>query len=75
MKCPYCDQEMQNGTLRCVKTTPVWYADDVQVSWANRILGGAGRLTGGKMHFASRDIPGTFCPSCKKLTLETGVVK
>ncbi len=75
MQCPYCGRQMQTGVLRCIKNTPVWYADDVQVSWTNRNLGGAGRLTGGKTNFSTLDIPGTFCPACKKLTLDTGVVK
>jgi hypothetical protein len=59
MKCPYCDNEMEEGAL-IIKTVPQWLKKDEKI----------GRFLNCKRHFAYNEILAHRCGKCKKIILE-----
>ena len=48
-----------------------------QTAWDQfcNALGGIGQLTAAQVNWAKGKIPGDYCPSCKKMIIETDIVR
>ena len=75
MNCPYCSEPLQAGFLRFDgRSLMRWVPEGITGSrkfW--NALGGVGTLTAAQYPFSGARLPGHFCPSCKKLIIDTDV--
>ena len=77
MKCPYCNEQMVHGIIRYDSRSALrWHADG-ETAWDQfcNALGGIGQLTAAQVIWAKGKIPGDYCPSCKKMIIETDIVR
>lgn len=79
MKCPYCGNEMHSGLLRTYREPARWIPSAEEKSRLERFwdsLGGVGGLTAEQRNsWSGGKIPASFCPQCKKMIIETDIVK
>ena len=77
MNCPFWSSEMQSGSIRFDGRSRIkWKPDNGQPVSFWDSLGGAGRLTEAEYDFwGNGSIKGDFCPSCKKLIIDTDIQK
>lgn len=80
MNCPYCSKVMQAGLIRFDgRSLMRWIPQDASRSRSQTFwdaLGGVGELTAAQCNpFSHGKLPGHFCPSCKKLIIDTDVTK
>ena len=80
MKCPYCNKQMVHGFIRYDSRSGLrWHADgDTSSKWDKfcDALGGIGQLTAAlEDNWAKGNIPGDYCPGCKKMLIETDIVR
>ena len=59
MKCPYCEQEMVEGTLRSQKI-PTWFQKGEK----------SGVKIPVKKHFTYNETAGYYCDRCKKMIID-----
>ena len=80
MKCPYCGELMKSGVIRYDSRSGLrWSADGENPSSWDKLcgaLGGIGQLTAAEENGWERgSIRGDYCPACKKLMIETDIVR
>jgi len=80
MTCPYCNTEMQPGTIHFDGRSRMrWRADDDNKSRSDRFwdsLGGVGELTEVKYNWGGAGtIKSNYCPACKIMIFETDITK
>ncbi len=75
MNCPLCGKEMQPGRLKVQKCMPVWYGDDEAVSGIDRTLGGIGRLIPPEKNLVTAMFPASYCRTCRKMVIDTDIMK
>ena len=80
MICPFCGEEMKAGTIHFDGRSRIrWYADDENKSGADRFwdfLGGVGEMTGAEYNWGGAGkFKSDYCPTCKKMIIETDIVK
>ena len=74
MNCPYCNGDMQAGVIRFDGRSGMrWEKEGHPIDFWDS-LGGIEKLTAARIGFFSGGaLPGHFCPSCKKLIIDTDV--
>ena len=76
MLCPYCNQEMTDGTLSCDGRSSLLFSRGDKRMPFSEMLGGTGRLTAAQHRFwQGIVVKANFCPKCKKIIIDTDVVK
>lgn len=75
MECPFCHKPMEPGHLNVMRSSPVWYPDDRKISGIDRFFGGIGTLLAPEKTWSQMIFPGHFCPTCKKMILDTDIIK
>ena len=76
MICPYCNKEMIDGNLSCDGRASLLFSPgDKRMPFLDQI-GGAGRLTAAQGGGWSRiQVKANFCRDCRKIIIDTDVVK
>lgn len=74
MKCPCCEREMVSGSLTSSRDKPCFVEDGRKLSFGESICG-TGQLTATVSNGIVNSIPAHYCPSCRKMIIETGVEK
>ena len=78
MKCPYCNEEMQHGTMSCDGRGGTCFVQEgVKRTWGDA-LAGVGIVKAkspGGLNFWRVEIEGDYCEKCKKLILDAEVSK
>ena len=76
MNCPYCNGDMQAGVIRFDGRSGCrWEREGESIGFWDS-LGGVGTLTAADIRmFSGGRLPGHFCPSCKKLIIDTDLTK
>ncbi len=75
MKCPYCNQEMQEGIISGDGRSGVyWKTGDKKANFMD-MLGGTGKIEAVKYTLASFTIDANYCAACKKMIFETDISK
>lgn len=73
MKCPYCNQEMQNGIISGDGRSKVyWKAGGKKANFTDK-LGGTGKLEAVNYSLATFTIEADYCVTCKKIIFETDI--
>lgn len=74
MKCPYCDGEMQHGTLCGDGRSGVRFDQEgKKLTWSDKLAGmGALKV---KMKFYRFNIEADYCEKCKKIIFDAEVGK
>ena len=80
MKCPYCGDQMKSGVIQYDSRCRLrWRSDGDTRSHLDRFfdeMDGVGLLTESKVSlWGIGRIPGDYCPSCKKLIIETDIIQ
>ena len=80
MNCPYCSGDMQAGVIKFDGRSLMRWIPETETKSRSQAfwdtLGGVGGLTAAKCDpFAGGKMPSHFCPSCKKLIIDTDVTK
>ncbi len=75
MKCPYCNQEMENGIISGDGRSGVfWKKGDKKAGFMDR-LGGAGKIEAAKYTLTTFTMEANYCPACKKMIIDTDILK
>lgn len=79
MACPFCGREMTRGSIRFGGRASLrWLPEGAEKSLSDRFwdaLGGVGTLTAGRCSTrGTGTLPADYCPSCRKMILETDIV-
>ena len=76
MLCPYCSQEMLDGNLSCdARSSLIFSPGDKPLKFFDR-LGGTGQLTAAKQKlWTGIVVKANFCRACKKIVIDTDVMK
>lgn len=80
MNCPWCGGKMRPGILHFDGRGPIrWIPEDERKSASDRLwdsLGGVGSLTAQKRNgWGTGKLAAPFCPSCKKMVIDTDIEK
>ena len=80
MKCPYCGEQMTSGVIRYDGRSGLrWSTDaDNRSGWDKFYdsIGRIGQLTAAEENsWARGSVSGNYCPTCKKLIIETDIVR
>ena len=76
MNCPYCDRPMEAGAVRFDGRSGCRWEKEGDSTGFWDSLGGVGTLTAAEIRlFSGARLAGHFCPSCKKLIIDTDVTK
>ena len=76
MNCPYCHSPMEAGIVRFDGRSGIRWEKEGESMGFWDSLGGIGALTAAQIRlFSGGRLPGHFCPSCKKLIIDTDVTK
>ncbi len=76
MRCPYCQQEMTDGNLNCdARSSLIFSPGNKPLGFFERI-GGTGSLTAAEFQmWRGIVVKASFCRDCKKIIIDTDVVK
>ena len=75
MNCPYCGEETRQGKLFSGRQAFAWRDDQAKRTFWD-CLGWVGGLTAAEVDFWSGNyVPAAFCEKCKKIIIDTGVMK
>lgn len=75
MNCPWCEREMQAGTITGDgRSKARFQPEGVRYSFGD-LLAGTGLLTAARYKWVNLGIPAHFCSHCKKIVIETDVAK
>lgn len=74
MKCPYCENEMQNGSIVGDGRTKVHWVPEGEKYGLMDALAGKGRLDA-NYTFAAFNIEANYCKTCKKMIIDTNISK
>lgn len=73
MKCPYCEKEMQNGTISGDGRSGVYFNEGTnRVSMMDKLVG-KGKVLAVNYGLATFTVEANYCPSCKKLIIDTEI--
>ena len=73
LRCPYCEKEMQRGTLSGSSQAPFgWKAEGKKASLFDALMGN-GKLTAANYGPARFSVGAYFCADCKKLLIDTDI--
>ena len=77
MLCPYCNQEMTDGNLSGDGRSPLIFSPGDKRLPFVEMIGGTGKLTAARHSFweAGSRVKANFCKACKKIIIDTDVVK
>lgn len=76
MKCPYCDQEMQQGEILADPRGGMVFQQEGQKIGFFDGLAGVGRIEAARgSGWTKIRIPADYCPRCKKMIFGTEVTK
>ena len=80
MKCPYCNEQMQSGMIRYDSRSGLrWTSDtDNRSGWDKFFdaLARIGQLTAAEENgWTTGCVAANFCPTCKKIIIETDIVR
>lgn len=76
MKCPYCDQEMQQGEILADPRGGMVFQQEGQKIGFFDGLAGVGRIEAARgSGWTKTRIPADYCPRCKKMIFDTEVTK
>lgn len=77
MLCPWCSKEMTDGNLSGDGRSPLIFSPGDKRLPFFEMIGGTGRLTAAKTSFwaAGSRVKAQFCEGCKKIIIDTDVVK
>ena len=77
MLCPYCNKEMTDGNLSGDGRSPLIFSPGDKRLPFFEMIGGTGKLTAAKTSFwaAGSRVKAQFCKTCKKIIIDTDVVK
>lgn len=77
MTCPYCDKEMQKGTISGIRTGGLQWLPEEKSSdvWEklDRAMGVTGRIEAARYNFAGFQIDAHYCKDCQKLIVDTAI--
>lgn len=78
MQCPFCGKQMQSGVIRYDSRSGLrWSAGAEKICGWDKFwnsLGGIGQLTAAQENgWTVGKVPGEYCPSCKKMIIETDI--
>ena len=75
MKCPYCEKEMQRGSISGDGRSGVyWKSGDKKANFGDKLVG-TGKLSAIKYSLAVFTIEAYYCDACKKMMFETDISK
>ena len=76
MNCPYCSRPMEAGSVHFDGRSGIRWEKDGASPSLGEAFWGVGKLTAARNGFFSGGMmSGHFCPSCKKLIIDTDVKK
>lgn len=75
MNCPYCSKEMTPGEILGDPRSSVRFQPEGVKYTFGDTLCGIGKLTAARNKFSAFHIPANYCPSCRKLIIDTEVAK
>lgn len=78
MTCPYCNKEMQKGTVSGNRARLQWLPEkkssDV-LEKLDRAMGVTGQIEAARYNFAGFQIEAHYCEDCQKLIVDTAISK
>lgn len=76
MLCPYCNAEMTDGNISCDgRSSLIFSPGDKRMPFFD-MIGGTGRLTAAQGGvWSGIRVKANFCCACKKIIIDTDVVK
>ncbi len=76
MLCPYCNAEMTDGNISCDgRSSLIFSPGDKRMPFFD-MIGGTGRLTAAQGGvWSGIRVKANFCRACKKIIIDTDVVK
>ena len=75
MLCPYCDKEMQPGTITGDARSGIRFQPEGVKYTLGDTLCGIGKLEAAQFKWVRFYIPSHYCSHCRKMIIETGVAK
>ena len=78
MTCPYCDKEMQKGTVSGFKGGLQWLPEEKSSDvWEklDRAMGVTGQIEAARYHFGGFQMEAHYCENCQKLIVDTAISK
>lgn len=75
MTCPFCQEEMATGVLTGDGRSKVfWEPEEKKLGVMDRMFGN-GALSSATYAFSTFKIKANYCPRCKKMIIDTDIVK
>ena len=74
MKCPWCECEMVSGALTSTRDKPCFVEDGRKLTFGESVSG-VGQLTATICKGLSNRTPAHYCSACRKLIIDTKVIR